>query len=131
MRVAEPFDNCCFPNPRLAQQQRVVLSPPAENLNHPLDFLLAPDQRVKAALGSDHHQVTRVLGHVRGRLGRCLGLELAAAPYDFLAKLEELEPTGVQVLGSGRSLDPQKTEYQVVRTGVGVAHALRLVDRKC
>ena len=37
-------------NPRLANQQRVVFAPATQNLDHPLDFVLATNQRIYLAI---------------------------------------------------------------------------------
>ncbi|CAG7170935.1 hypothetical protein PICSAR21_03545 [Mycobacterium avium subsp. paratuberculosis] len=61
----------------LADQHRVVLGAPAQHLHHPLDFLLAADDRVQLALHRGGGQVAAELVEHQRR-GRAAGL--AAAP---------------------------------------------------
>src|SRR5206468_2808471 len=44
-------------DPGLAHEQRVVLAAAAQDLDHAIDFLLAPDQRIDAAIGGSLVQV--------------------------------------------------------------------------
>src|SRR3984893_16005866 len=44
--TGQPFGNRCFPDPRLADVERIVLGPSAQYLNRTLDFSFAPDQRI-------------------------------------------------------------------------------------
>jgi len=112
----------------IAQQQRVVLGAPTENLDHPLDLAVAADQGVEAAARRQRGQITRVLADVGRRLRGARGLGVAAPLDDLLAKLEQVEPVRAEVPGGGAGLDPQQAEQQVLRADRGVAHALRLVD---
>ncbi len=43
----EPFGDRCLADARLADQERIVLCPAAENLHRPADFLVSADDRVE------------------------------------------------------------------------------------
>ncbi len=49
MRCAKPFDDGRLAHAGFADQRRVVLRPPRENLDDAFDFLLAPDDRIQFA----------------------------------------------------------------------------------
>ena len=55
------FSDCGLADTRFAHQQRIVLAPPAQDLNHPLHFSLAADQRVDAPFFRLHIEVGGVL----------------------------------------------------------------------
>jgi len=64
---------------RLADQQRIVLAPPAQDLDHPFHLGVAADQRVDAAIPGQLVQVLReLIERRRLGLGRVLLLSLAA-----------------------------------------------------
>src|SRR5215831_6957044 len=63
--LREAFDNCCLTYARFAYQHRVVLCPAAENLNNPLGFRLATDQRIQLIICSSLGQVSTELSQVR------------------------------------------------------------------
>ncbi|MCY1518282.1 hypothetical protein D9M68_529940 [compost metagenome] len=58
--LGQTFGDGGLAHPRLADQQRVVLAAPRENLRDPLDFVLAPDQRIDAPLASQFVQVAGI-----------------------------------------------------------------------
>src|SRR5581483_6868829 len=59
--LRQPFDDGGLANTRLADQHRVVLGAPAQNLDHAQDFVVAPDHRVEFALLRHACQVAAVL----------------------------------------------------------------------
>ncbi len=75
----------------LADQQRVVLAPAAQDLDHALDLVLAADQRIDAAFAGLHVEVLRELVQRRalGIDGLVL-LALATAALAALARLGRL-----------------------------------------
>ena len=123
----QSLDDGGLPNPRLTQKQWVVLCPPAENLHHPLDLLLAADERIETAFLGEQGEIARVLADIGRGLGGRLLLELASEAHDPLPQLEELEAAGGQVLGGVATLDPEQPQEQVLGADAGVAHALRFV----
>ena len=56
-RLRQPFEDGGFADAGLADQDRVVLGPPAEHLDHAFDFVRAPDHRVEFALRREIGQV--------------------------------------------------------------------------
>ena len=67
----EPLDDRGLADAGIAEQQRVVLGAPAEDLDHPLDLVVAADQRVEAALHRQRGEVPRVLAMWGVACGRC------------------------------------------------------------
>ena len=63
--LREPLDDCGLPDPRLADQHRVVLGPAAEHLLHPLHLHDAADERVEQVLRRRRRQVPAELGQQR------------------------------------------------------------------
>jgi hypothetical protein len=56
-QLGQAFDDGGLADARFAQQHRVVLLPPAEDLNDPFDFVGAADDRVELALLGELGQV--------------------------------------------------------------------------
>ena len=59
--LGEAFDNGRLTNPGFPDQDWVVLGPPVEDFDDPLDFVVPPDHRVDLALASHVGQVDPVL----------------------------------------------------------------------
>ena len=60
--VGQPLDDGRLADAGLADQDRVVLGPARQHLNHPADLLVAPDDRVELALAGRLGEVAPVLG---------------------------------------------------------------------
>ncbi len=75
----------------LADQQRVVLAPAAQDLDHALDFVLAADQRVDLAVARELVQVLRELVQRRGLgIAGLFLLAFAAAAFVGLGRLRRI-----------------------------------------
>ncbi len=59
--LGEALDDCGLADSRLADQHGVVLRAPRQDLHHPFDFLLAPDQRVELSLAGELGEVAAEL----------------------------------------------------------------------
>jgi Protein of unknown function (DUF3170). len=70
--LRQAFDDRRLADARLADQHRVVLGTPLQNLDRPADFVVAPDHRVELAM-------TGAIGEVDAVLGQRLTL-----PFDVL-----------------------------------------------
>jgi hypothetical protein len=87
--LREPLDDRRLADAGLADQHRVVLGPPAEDLDHATDLVVAPDHRVELALGGGLGQVAAVaLERPVLVLGVLVGDAVAAA--DLAQRLEQL-----------------------------------------
>ena len=66
--LSEPFGNRCLADTWLADQNRVVLRASSEDLNHPIDFVMATNNRIKLGFAGE-------LGEVVAELikSRCFG----------------------------------------------------------
>ena len=96
--LGQALDDRRLADARLADQDRVVLGPPAQDLDDPADLRVAADDRVHLALPGQLDQVAAVLlQRLVLVLGVLVGHPLAAA--DLLQRLEDL------LLG-----DPQRLE---------------------
>ena len=63
--LGQALDNRRFAHAGLADQHGIVLGPAAEDLDHPLDLLIAADDRVQLAVSGG-------LGQVAGELEMCI-----------------------------------------------------------
>ena len=66
--LGEALDDGGLADAGLADEHRVVLRPPREDLHNPLDFSLTTDDRVELALGGELGQVAAELVEQLGRL---------------------------------------------------------------
>jgi len=129
--LGQPLDDGGLADPRLTDQDRVVLRPPAQDLDHAADLGVAPDHRVHLALTRHLDQVAAVL--LQGLvlvLGIVLG-DLAPSahlgdgrPDVLLADAEGAE----EILGLAR--DRGQPEQEVLDRGVFVPHPLGLGERR-
>src|SRR3546814_10070873 len=58
--AGEPLGDRGLADPRVAHIERVVLGPPAEDLNRPFDFGVAADQRIDQSLAGFRVQVDAI-----------------------------------------------------------------------
>ena len=96
----EALDDRRLPDARLADEDRVVLGPPAEHLHHALDLLDTADDRVELPFPSELRQVAAELIQDE-RAGRCLltraGARLLRATLVALEQRDDLRAHLVQV----------------------------------
>ena len=130
-RWARPSTTAVLPTPGLADEHRVVLGTPAEDLDHPADLGVAPDDRVEApVLG----RLGEVDGVLLERLVRRLGLRagdaaVAADGGEALAQPGLGEAgVGEQLPGASDSTVAVRDE-QVLGGDVVVLHAGGEVER--
>jgi len=136
----EPLDDGGLADTGLAEQHRVVLRPPGEDLHHPLDLVLPADDRVELLFAGEFGQVAAE-GVERRRLrlaGRGLLLVIipSAGIRDVGAEqLEDLFPDLLQLdlevhedLGGDPLVLPDQAEEQVLRPDVVVAEVLGLLE---
>ena len=123
-----------LPDARLADQGGVVLGAAGEDLDDPLDLLLAPDDGVELACAGGIGQVDPELVDGRG-LAAALGLRRRAGgralredPDDLVAHLVQANAQRFQdACGDPLALADQ-AEQQVLGADVVVSQAARLVD---
>ena len=122
---------------RLADQGGVVLGPAGEDLDDPLDLLLAADDRVELAGPGGLGQVDPELVDGRGLAGplRLLGRRsgrrrLGQDPDDLVADLVEVDAERLEHAGRDPLALAHEAEQQVLRADVVVAEAAGLVDRQ-
>ena len=123
-------------DPRLADQGRVVLRSAGQDLDDPLDLLLATDDRIELAQTRGLGQVDTELVDGRGLAG-ALGLlggagrgGLRQNPDDFVANLVQAHAERLEDAGSDPLAFPDEAEEQVLGTDVVVAEPAGLVDRQ-
>ena len=104
--LGQALDDRRLADARLADQDRVVLGPPAEDLDDPADLRVAADDRVHLALAGQLDEVAAVaLQRLVLVLGVLVGHPLAAA--DLLQRLEDLllgDPQGARAASCARLL---------------------------
>ena len=120
----------------LADQCRVVLGLPAEDLDDPLDLLLAADHRVQLVGAGGLGEVDAERVH-RGGLAGALGLlggsgrgRLRKDSDDLVADLVEVHAQALEHAGGDALALAHEPEEQVLRADVVVAEPARLVDRE-
>ena len=58
--LRQPFGNRGFAHAGLADQHRVVLGAPRQDLHHPADFVFAPDDRIQLVVPGEAREISRV-----------------------------------------------------------------------
>jgi hypothetical protein len=127
----EPLDDRRLADTRLADQDRVVLRPPGEDLHHPADLLVAADHRVHLSLAGQRREVAAVLlqGLV-GRLGVLAGHPLGAA--DLLQGGEEGVAGEIRLfqgVGGPAAVAAEERQEEVLHRDVLILERLRLLFR--
>ena len=119
----------------LADQGRVVLRLAAEDLDDPLDLLLAADDRVELAGAGGLGQVDaelvdgrRLAGALRLLGARAGGRALRQDADDLVADLVEVDAERLEDAGGDALALADEAEEQVLRADVVVAEAAGLVD---
>ncbi len=119
---------------RLADQSRVVLGAAGQDLDDPLDLLLAADDRVELAQPGGLGQVDAELVD-RGRLAGALGLlgrtgrgRLRQDADDLVADLVQADAERLEDAGGDPLALADQTQEQVLRADVVVAETAGLVD---
>ncbi len=125
--LSQPFDDRRFADPRLAQQDRVVLGAAREDLDDPLDLGVAADQRIEGALCRQQRQVAPVLGKEGQLLLLLRGLALLDDRADLLANVEQVEALLGQQPHRDATLDAEDADQQMLRADGRMEHALRFV----
>ena len=125
--LRETFHDGRLSDSRLAEENRVVLRPPGEDLDDPLDFLFAPDERVEGALVRQSRQVAGVLGQERELLLLLRRLPLLDEGDRLLPDPVEIEAVGDEDAARDARVDAEDPDEKVLRADVGMHHRLRLV----
>ena len=126
--LGQPFDNRGLADAGLADEDRVVLRPPAEHLLDALHLVLAADQRVERLPRGGLGQVAAELGEQRRVLGpgRRGGL-LVEQRHHVLADRIQPQPFPDQDGRRQRALLAQEAEQQVLGADVGVQEPVGLL----
>jgi len=133
--LRQPLDDGRLADPRLADEGRVVLGAPAQDLDDPLDLLLAADHRIELARLGARGQVEAQLvgeGRLAFPLAGCFFLDLALE--DRLGRLHahavEINAQAPQHLGRDAFALLHQAEKQVLGADVGMAELARFFDRQ-
>ena len=132
--LGQPLGDGGLADARLADQGRVVLGLAAQDLDDPLDLLLAADDRVELVGPRQLGQVDAQLVEGR-RLGRALRLlrrrdagALAQDVDHLVADLVQVDAQALQHAGGDALALAHQAEQQVLGADVVVAQPPRLVD---
>ena len=128
--LRESFHNRSLAHARLADQHRVVLRPPAQNLHHPLQLVVPPDQRIQLPVRRRLRQVATELRQQRALLGPACRRLLHRRPRNLLPHLRQPQPALVQDLSRKALLFSEKPQQQVLRPDVLMGKPLRFLRRK-
>ncbi len=133
--LSEAFGDRGLADAGLADERRVVLGPPAEDLDDALDLQLAPDHRVELVAARELGEVAAELIQ-QGRLGRLLRRRLRLGlsarvvqqALDLRAHLVQGRAEVLEhVCGDALAFDEQ-AEQQVLGADVVVAHPARFLE---
>ncbi len=120
---------------RLSDQSRVVLRPPAQDLDDPLDLGLAADHRVKliasgqlSEVASELVQQWRLRRFLRRGLSLGLCTRVVQQPLDLCAHLLQIRAEVLEHVGSNALAFDQQPKQQVLGADVVVTHAPRLFE---
>ena len=120
----QAFGNCRLAHAGLAHEERIVLAPPAQDLDHALDLGLTADQRVDAAIARQLVQVLRELVEWRCLgVGRLFLLAFAAAVVARLGGLRRV----VLLDAMGDEVDHVQPRHTLL---VQVIHRVRILLAK-
>ena len=140
----QPFGHGGLAHARLAHQERVVLLAPAEHLHHPVEFLVAADERIDTALGGPAGEVDSELLQGIGRLfrsllllmltGRRLAERLALQVFgqivgDVLDHLEAADALAAEKIHGVRVLLGEDGDEHVAGVHLLLAAALHVTHR--
>ena len=123
--LREPFDDGGLADAGLADQDRVVLRPAAENLLHALELDVASDERIEQVLHRRFGQVPRELGQKRRFLHARERRLLVEQRDDVLANGVEPHPLFHEDRRGHRPLFAKDPEQQVLGADVVVEEAVR------
>ena len=131
--LGQPFDDRGLAHARLADEHGVVLGPPAEDLDHAPDLLVAADDRIELALAGQRREVAPVLlERLVGRLGGRARDPLAAADrLQALVQPVARDPEPPEGLpGRARLRVVGEGEQEVLGGDVVVLESLGLAGRR-
>ena len=132
--LGEPLRDGRLADARLADERRVVLGPPRQDLDDPLDLLLAADDGVDLAGPDGVREVDAQLvdggglAGALGLLGGCRGARLGQHPDDLVADLVQVDAQRLQDARGDALALADEAQQQVLRADVVVAQPARLVD---
>ena len=131
--LGQPLGDGGLAHARLADQDRVVLLAPREDLDDAVDLGLAPDDRIQLPFPGEHREVAAELIQ-RGRFDLALALRLrhGGRPAEQLERLlADLLPVHAELEQHARG-DPfalaDQSQEEVLGADVVVAELARLVD---
>ncbi len=131
--LRKPLDDRRFADARLTDQCRVILGATGQDLNHPLDFLLAPDDGIEFAFYGLLSQVQAKLVDERGLaflLFLFLGLfGLQEAAGRRRAHLIQAHAQAAQHVDRDAFALAHQAEQEMLGTDILMAHQTSLFDR--
>src|SRR5690606_37135057 len=89
--LRQPLDDRRLADARLAEQDRIVLGPPRQDLDYPFDLALATHQRIEAALLGECGHVAGVLSEERQFLLLLRAVLLLRQPEHLFAQRIDVE----------------------------------------
>ena len=122
--LRQALDDGGLADARLADQHRIVLGAAAENLDDPLQFVVAPDQRIERVVHGGLGEVAAELGQQRAFLGPGGRHLFALRTRQFFADGGKAQSALVQDLGRETFLFAQQAQQQVLGADVLVVQPL-------
>ena len=123
--LRKSFDNGGLSDAGIADQNRIVLGPAAEDLNDAIDFRIAADQRIENAVHRGLRQIARELAEQRRffRLDQRLAVDNRSS--QFLADRVQTQSALVQDFRSNALLFAQNSQQQVLGADMAMIQPLR------
>ena len=127
--LREPFDNGRLPDARLANEDGVVLRPPAEDLLHAFELVVSPDERIEQVLHRGFRQVAAEFGEERRLLHAGERRLLVQQLDDVLPDGVEPHPLFHEDGGGHTALLAQDAQEQVLGADVVVQEPVGFLGR--
>ena len=108
--LGEPFDDRGFPNARLADEHRVVLRAPRQDLDHTADLFVTADHRIQLVLAG-------IVGQVASVALECLVFPLGVLVGDPLGPADRGERVENPVPGDGASFQKCRARKAITLVG--------------
>ena len=106
----KPFDHRRFPNPRVTDENGVVLGPSSQYLGNTSDFPVPSDNRVDGLTPESFRHLLEELGPTFVKAGQILSMRSEILPQSFCEELAKLR-TNVEPMDRDLLLETLRSEY--------------------
>ena len=128
--LGESFDDGRLAHARFADQHRIVLRSPAQNLDETLQFVIAADEGIQRSIRGRLGQIAAEFAQQRRLLRLRRGRPLGGGARDLLAHRRQAQTAVMQNLGREAFLLPEHAKQEVLGPDVLVAQPFGFFGRK-